>query len=166
MSEFKNSFSCSRCKKEKDVSEFHKGNGLTGPRSKVASYCKQCMSEYGKETSYKYRQSRVEYRAKVKHYPEVKLKQLLRVSHVDRTALDYDWCWKRLCDNNFRCEITGKKFTWGSKEPTSLSIDRIDTNKGYTKDNIRFVCWWVNAAMGTWGLETLRELTREWQDNE
>lgn len=124
------------------------------------------MSAYGKQHEHKYKQGRDEYRQRVKNNPEVKLKQLLRVGHIDRSALDFDWCWNRLTENKFKCEITGKDFTWGSKEPTSLSIDRIDPTKGYTKDNVRFVCWWINTAMGDWGIDTVVKLIKEWMDNE
>lgn len=47
-----------------------------------------------------------------------------------------------------------------------LSIDRVDCTKGYTKDNIRLVCWWLNAAMGTWGLEFLLNNIKGILDND
>lgn len=103
-----------------------------------------------------------EYYDKHKHSPERKIKALLRASTVDRSSLSFDYIWNRLQENQFKCEITGKEFTWGSLEPTSLSIDRINPTKGYTTDNIRLVCWWINAAMGTWGIEKLKELIKEW----
>ena len=83
------------------------------------------------------------------------------MSHIDRTALDFEWAWAKLVEQDFRCSLTGIAFTWGVKDPTTLSIDRIDPSKGYTKENVRFVCWWVNAAMGTWGFDMLQQLIRE-----
>lgn len=159
-------FLCCKCKLEKTATEFHKGNGKTGPRSFVASYCKLCMAAYGKEHSHRYEAVRKEYRERTKNLPEVKVKQLLRVTHVDRTALDFEWVWSRLTALEFKCEITGKEFTWGPKEPTSLSIDRINPDIGYTKENVRFVCWWINAAMGNWGEEAIKKLIKEWNVNE
>jgi hypothetical protein len=50
------------------------------------------------------------------------------------------------------CELTGLSFcldkpnTGVSTHPHAPSIDRIDSNKDYTKDNIRIVLWAVNAA--------------------
>jgi len=35
--------------------------------------------------------------------------------------------------------------------PFSASIDRINTNLGYTKDNVRFVCTMVNFALNEFG---------------
>lgn len=50
------------------------------------------------------------------------------------------------------CQMTGFEFVLGkppegvSTHPYAPSIDRIDSNKDYTKDNIRVVLWAVNAA--------------------
>ena len=154
-------YKCYKCKELKPPSEFHKGNGLT-PRNKVAAYCKICMSAYGKiyEQTEKSKQSRKRYRESVKLKPEVKLKQLLRVKHVDRSALDFEWCWNKLVAQDFKCEITKVPFIWEAKHPQTLSIDRIDPKQGYTKTNVRFVCWWLNVAMGDWGLDKLKELIK------
>jgi len=131
----------------------------------VAAYCKECMSSYSKKWSKDNQEKRKASYTRNKSNPMNKLKTLLRVQHMDRTSLDFEWAWKKLETQNFQCEITGEPFTWGVKEPTTLSIDRIDPNKGYTKDNVRFVCWWVNTAMGNWGLEQVKELIKKWQTN-
>jgi hypothetical protein len=50
------------------------------------------------------------------------------------------------------CDMTGLPFNLNrpnvgsSTHPYAPSIDRIDSNKDYTKDNIRIVLWAVNAA--------------------
>lgn len=48
------------------------------------------------------------------------------------------------------CAVSGLKLTWaqGSVLPTSLSLDRIDSNESYTNDNVRLVCHAVNAFKG------------------
>lgn len=48
------------------------------------------------------------------------------------------------------CAITGIKLTWaqGSVLPTSISLDRIDPNGGYSADNLRLICHAVNAFKG------------------
>ena len=50
-------------------------------------------------------------------------------------------------DQNFRCALTNVKFDIESKwyKP---SLDRIDSNKGYTKTNLRLVAWIVNHCRG------------------
>lgn len=155
-------YKCYKCKEIKEKENFHKGNGLT-PRNQVAAYCKLCMAEYGKAYSKKEVciKARQKYRESVKNLPEVKLKQLLRIKHRDRSDLDFDWCWSQLQTQGFKCAITKQPFIWESHHPQTLSIDRIDNTKGYTKNNVRFICWWVNVAMGNWGLEKLQQLVKD-----
>lgn len=48
------------------------------------------------------------------------------------------------------CAVTGLKMTWaqGKVLPTSISLDRIDPNGGYSAVNLRLVCQSVNAFRG------------------
>lgn len=57
--------------------------------------------------------------------------------------LDRQWLTDKLLNNH--CEVTGLKFShkYGPYYP---SIDRIDSSKGYTKDNCKMVCCMYNAA--------------------
>jgi len=49
-----------------------------------------------------------------------------------------------------RCPLTGYRLTWagGKITETSLSLDRIDHNRGYCLGNVRLVCYAVNAFRG------------------
>ena len=40
------------------------------------------------------------------------------------------------------------------------SIDRCDATRGYTKDNIRIICWAANCLLGTWGDEPALEIAK------
>lgn len=70
--------------------------------------------------------------------------------------LDAEWLLPRL---KGRCEITNLEFKMVKAEyrkkkqsgpkPFSPSIDRIDPNKGYTKDNCRLIISCVNAFKST-----------------
>jgi hypothetical protein len=58
------------------------------------------------------------------------------------------------------CELTKLPFdlkpvTKTSQNAYAPSIDRIDSLKGYTKDNIRIVLYSVNAALGQYGTEIM-----------
>lgn len=53
------------------------------------------------------------------------------------------------------CEVTGLPFVYamGSAKrhnPWSPSIDRKNSNEGYTPDNCRLVVWMYNVAKSTW----------------
>jgi hypothetical protein len=48
---------------------------------------------------------------------------------------------------NGLCALSGVPMTWGANEgrvPTHVSIDRIDSNKGYDENNVHLVCRIVN----------------------
>lgn len=46
---------------------------------------------------------------------------------------------------NNRCFYTGYEFINENNNPMALSIDRIDSSKGYSRNNVNLVCWLVNA---------------------
>ena len=64
-------------------------------------------------------------------------------------------------NQNGKCALTKIPFTFKPikhnshkgrcKDPFSPSIDRIDSSKGYTKDNVRLVCMIVNLALNEFG---------------
>jgi hypothetical protein len=64
----------------------------------------------------------------------------------------------------WRCAISNMRFVYESgaawSNPYGLSLDRIDSSRGYSKDNVRWVLVAVNAAMGQWGEEPLRIIAR------
>lgn len=64
--------------------------------------------------------------------------------------LTQDWARERW---NGRCELTGIPFRVSKKHRTAFSgsIDRIDSRRGYTPDNCRFILWGLNLikANGT-----------------
>jgi hypothetical protein len=74
----------------------------------------------------------------------------------------FDYC----IEHNWVCSLTGIRFVltsghYKSWNPYRPSIDRIDSSKGYTKDNIRLVCSAVNIALHTWGLEVFDKIVQE-----
>jgi predicted molibdopterin-dependent oxidoreductase YjgC len=65
-------------------------------------------------------------------------------------------------EQNGKCKLTNIDFTFKLKEtqknfnPFNPSIDRIDSSKGYTKDNVRIVCVIVNLALNEFGEENFK----------
>lgn len=55
--------------------------------------------------------------------------------------------WRK---QNGRCVLSGIEMTWGqgSTKATSVSVDRIDSKRGYHLDNIRLICTAINAFRG------------------
>jgi len=67
------------------------------------------------------------------------------------------------------CEMTGVTLVpgggagnQGKRYWNTVSLDRIEPDKGYTIRNVRIVCWAMNCAMGTWGEAVLKELMATW----
>ncbi|MGH1542169.1 MAG: hypothetical protein ACRBHB_17205 [Arenicella sp.] len=62
------------------------------------------------------------------------------------------------------CEVTGIKFRLmrnkkpKERDPFMPSLDRIDSSKCYSYNNVRLVCISVNLAMNTWGDWVLKEI--------
>jgi hypothetical protein len=61
------------------------------------------------------------------------------------------------------CELSGIPFAGGKinnsrARPFFPSIDRINSCKGYTKDNVRFVCCAVNLALNDFGEDVLNQI--------
>lgn len=89
-----------------------------------------------------------------------------RVSARDRGldfALGYDWLNPRLMRGV--CEVTGLSLSMtydgrAHRNPLVPSVDRIDCGKGYTEDNVRLVCGWLNYARQDWPDEVVRSVAR------
>lgn len=69
--------------------------------------------------------------------------------------LDLEWIYARL--QNGKCEVTAIPFKFdyhyqndgqGQQRSFSPSLDRVDSSRGYTKDNTQLVVWVYNAAKG------------------
>jgi hypothetical protein len=61
-----------------------------------------------------------------------------------------------------RCQLTGLPFvvSTGSNNAYSPSIDRIDSAKGYTPDNCRFILWAINRFKMVDTDETMLSIAR------
>jgi hypothetical protein len=53
------------------------------------------------------------------------------------------------------CQLSGLPFdfSFGRPKPNSPSIDQIVAGKGYTRNNIRVICWIYNVLFNEWGEE-------------
>lgn len=57
------------------------------------------------------------------------------------------------------CELTGIAFDLTQPRSWNApSLDRIDSTKGYTRDNVRVVLYSLNVMANTWGLQTILEV--------
>ena len=94
-------------------------------------------------------------------YPEGRL-----CTHAKRRAkqknlgYELDPFWVRERIDTGRCEVTNIPFEIKVGSPWMPSIDRIDSSKGYTKENSRLVVWAFNRARGTFSDDVMLRLAR------
>ena len=141
---------CSKCGDSKDLSEFNRNRNK---RDRRGAYCKVCSSEYYKEYMISPRGMalRMVRDAKRRSKRDKIPFSLNSLDLIDRLETGI-------------CELSGLPFVLGSNEqsPYSPSIDRIVPAMGYAPDNIRIICWSLNAAFGSWGEDETRKIMTTW----
>ena len=60
--------------------------------------------------------------------------------------ITYEFIISLLQKQDGKCKLSGIPLEYKPNSINNLSIDRIDSNKGYTKDNIQLVTWAVNQS--------------------
>lgn len=65
------------------------------------------------------------------------------------------------------CPYSGLKMTMkrGKNTPITASIDRIDSDKGYIKGNVQFVCYSMNLAKWTFTHEEMKSFVSELRES-
>ena len=134
---------CHICNKYKSVEYFHNCPSEKN-RNGRNRRCKECTNTYYKE---KYLKKIEEDSFKVcidSIYMACKCRAKKSNMFFD---ISKDYLKYLIEKQNWKCAISGIKMTHYRNNKrcyTNLSVDRIDSNKGYTKDNIQIVCWIVN----------------------
>ena len=133
---------CPRCLEEKPYPD-----GYYYPRVKrgVMAYCKPCWNKY----LYERRKARgnelhevLSRRladARTRAQKRAKSGRADGVCEIDRA--DLERLWKK---QGGRCALTGREMATGPG-PQSVSVDRIDSSRGYIPENIQLVCHAVNV---------------------
>jgi hypothetical protein len=162
---------CKTCKSVKN-SKYYKENEQE-IRQQTAEY-KSFNSDKIKQDSIEYYQSnKITIRQLQKEY-QISLRGRLinLMSYAKGRArqnkrgfnLDIDFLLEMFTAQNGQCKLTGISFSLEKEndcrvDPWAISIDRIDSKLGYTKDNVRLVCTVVNFALNEWGEKVLRTMS-------
>lgn len=142
---------CSRCGEMKPTSEFYKNGSY---------WCRTCCSEYQRIL----RQNRYKPSGRnkaIKNLGEEAKKLYERARDAVKDAkrrsdkaklptfdIDAAFILGLYRDQLGKCAISGIQMCTQKKSPWLLSIDKIDHNGCYTRDNVQLVCWAVNRAKG------------------
>lgn len=131
---------CRICNKEKAISEFYINN--THRKNPTVDACKICKSSQLQERYAKTNRSFL--KRKLTHSRRSNRHGKIPIS------VDIDFLLKLLEKQNGLCALSKRPMTriigLNKKCNTNISIDRINSDKGYTKRNIQLVCADVNVA--------------------
>ena len=133
---------CPKCKQNYDESKFHADSYAKNGLQTNCALCKQKSNATKSSTLYGFLKN---------IWKDIRSNAHKRNINVDITLQDIIDCYKK---QNGLCMLTGIKMTYKydirtensswNKNPYNISVDRIDSNKGYELNNIHCVCSSVN----------------------
>lgn len=149
---------CNKCKQWFTSDHFNKDNTfLHGNRGGLCRECKDCQKQrYLKERAKLAEDDHYAWRYKLYQA----LKGTKRRSKIKDTYNDLDleylmYLWNK---QEGKCALTGLQMTYKFYEGrvnTNVSVDRIDSSKGYTRDNIQLVCMAANQMKNDLSMDEL-----------
>jgi len=136
---------CIGCEEYKEDLQFHKNNNYNFRRDR-SYYCKECTKGKSKV---EYKNTRIN-KLKYLNTLEGFLKSLLQHTKTRKKEnnINYEYLLDIYNRQDGNCSLSGIKMTTISgngKINTNISIDRIDSSKGYIIGNIQLVCTIVNT---------------------
>jgi len=111
------------------------------------------MENNRKERDKKYReQEHIKRKAKEK-YSTLEGRFVHWRAGAKKRGLEFSITIDDLKNYKLKCYYTGRELTYEPHQLNTVSLDRIDSNKGYTKDNVVFCCDCVNVGKSDLALE-------------
>jgi hypothetical protein len=151
---------CSKCKEELALSCF--STNRANKKDGLQNQCKSCDNAYQRSRKDIKADWSREYAKKRRQNPSYRISMLLNASKQraeakgrEHTITKEDILNKWPLHN--KCPVFGFELEWNSAgfRETSPSIDRIDSSKGYTVDNIQIISWKANRLKS---FATVKEL--------
>ena len=158
---------CTKCCDCLPVSKFYTTGKKRNGDPKYNSWCKACSKK--KQAEYhikKWGAEALQFSAfkrtrTVETYLAYLLQKARRRDVCEITVSDVVEIWNA---QNGRCALTGWEMTrilGQGSIPTNASIDRINSNEGYTKYNVQLVCRCVNVAKSDLSLSEFVRMCRD-----
>lgn len=159
---------CSSCKTSQPLNFFAPSKQT---KDKLYAYCRACSCKAGRASHQRVKE-RVNGKRRALHTTQhgranalcrgAESRSILKGLLCDLTPT---WILERL--NKGTCEVTGLPFNlnadgrgMGYKKAFAPSLDRTDSNKGYTQDNVKVVVWSYNAVKGTGSHDEVMQLAK------
>lgn len=153
-----NLLKCRDCFEFLPLDQFTKSKTHSISRKKHAYICANCKTKRRKEVFKRYSE-------------EIKILKVLQSRYLSarkRAAdrnIEFSITKKDLKDlydkQNGLCNISKIKMTYTTferRKPFNISLDRIDSTKGYTKDNIQLVCMAVNQLKSDFDMDIIYKI--------
>lgn len=136
---------CSACHKEKPDEDFPSGR-------KAVNQCRSCIAAMNRRAYY----SNINRRA----YHIYTSAQKRAIANGLEFSITKEWVIEQLnigicAATNIPFDFSKNKSSKSKRNPFAPSIDRIDSSRGYTPDNVEMVCLMYNLAKRAWRNEDL-----------
>lgn len=158
---------CNICKQFLPLNMFSANNAIK--KDKLSLYCRDCDKEKQEAKRRKSPEKQLEYgrryQAKRRESFEHRLQMLLnaskqraRANNIEHTLTLTDI--KELYPVDGKCPVFGTtlQFNKAGFRNSSPSLDKIDPNKGYTKDNVQVLSWRANQIKSNASIQELELL--------
>jgi hypothetical protein len=139
---------CRFCCENKPITEFYANGCFNDGSRKYRSRCKACVLSIAKEKSYIWYKSKAQKRSET---PKNFLSGILNHAAKRKQHLGFDidlvYIVRIYEAQNGKCAVSGVEMTYlagSGRLQTNISIDRIDSSKGYLRGNVQLVCDVVN----------------------
>lgn len=143
---------CNCCKVEKPLDEFSRLHSTKDGRAYMCITCGRAKTKFYRD---KNREAYNLNQQAVRRTEKGFIAQLLHgaKTRAKKKGWDYnlseDFIQNLLTSIDYRCQVTGQEMTLEAKSYNQrslfkVSLDRIDSTKGYTEYNVQLICWAVN----------------------
>jgi transposase-like protein len=146
---------CRKCGETKELLDFVKNKQSKGGYTYTCKSCeKEWKQEYYSENKTHITNRNKEYRVvngmwynkSIEH----RLRYVSQLGVIRAKKKNIEWnlsleflllLWEK---QQFMCAYSGVPLTFEDNHPHTVSLDRLDSSKGYTEDNVQYVCTIVN----------------------
>ncbi len=149
---------CYKCGISKPLQDFHKRRDR---KYGVGSQCKMCKSESARANYPNVKDKNTAYKKEWLKTHRGSIYRMLSNAkkRAQKKELTYDVDFEFVEQKVLAgvCEVTGWPVSFDAphKSFSRPSLDRINNAKGYTKANVRLVCWGVNSMLNEYGEDKL-----------
>jgi hypothetical protein len=141
---------CSRCKEKKPFESFYLKKNTSGKHS---SHCKECCKKTAADSIQKLN-STIHGRAK----SAIRNANRRVAKNGHALLLSVDDIVELWDKQSGICAYSGMEMTFASNELNTMSLERIDSSIGYTKENTILICHAINRMKSNFGIDDFHKL--------